>query len=209
MTHRILTFRPNNLRKGGAQSLAPPQWPLRCFMEAVASTDQQEFSLHSLFSDTRPRHERSWGLYTPAGPLTPEKKAVPLGGSKCWPECVTALTSCNSYVSRKHLNGWRDLDASRQGQRRAMYIWPPQSSWYAYMPIQLLTRYCRVPTKEVQRLPWSSSLAYPRSIILCINWKKEKESRRNLRVTRTHCSPVRIMTARWHGRGYFWIPGWY
>lgn len=45
-----------------------------------------------------------------------------------------------------------------------------------------LTRYCRVPTKEVQRLPWSSSLAYPRSIILCINWKKGK--RRNLRIMR-------------------------
>lgn len=34
-----------------------------------------------------------------------------------------------------------------------------------------LTRYCNVPTKDVHRLPWSTSLAYPRSIILCIVWK--------------------------------------
>lgn len=35
-----------------------------------------------------------------------------------------------------------------------------------------LTRYWRVPTKDVQRLPWSRSFAYPRSIILWTSWRK-------------------------------------
>ena len=52
---------------------------------------------------------------------------------------------------------------------------PSERNQHANPGTPFLTRYCRVPTKEVQRLPWSSSLAYPRSIILCINWKKREE----------------------------------
>lgn len=38
---------------------------------------------------------------------------------------------------------------------------------------RLLTRYWRVPTKDVQRLPWSRSFAYPRSMILWTSCRKQ------------------------------------
>lgn len=71
------------------------------------------------------------------------------------------------------------------------YIWPSEiRTWIPYTWIQrnnpCLTRYCSVPTKDVQRLPWSTSLAYPRSIILCIicntisiKWLRTLEGRAN------------------------------
>ena len=65
-------------------------------------------------------------------------------------------------------------DSRRRGRKQSPAATASQERLMRRPGNPPLTRYCRVPTKDVQRLPWSSSLAYPRSIILCINWKKNQ-----------------------------------